>query len=216
MRAPSGARAASAPAAAEPRATIGKAQPRSAARRAASWAAASSASSSGCKLGLTAVAAGESELDQAIGEPGVLGQQRAVQVGADHVRPPHPLEAVPAVVAVAADHPAQGLGAVAEVGAPAVVLEPGQLPRARRRGRPRSRCCRSAAARARAPSPGRRGRGPGSARRRAGSCGREAGSRRKRRAPPRRPRRPRRGPSRLVATMSSATIRWSRSWPPPT
>src|SRR6476469_9472431 len=80
------------------------------------------------QLGLGAVSPGQSELDQAIGEPGVLGQERTVEVGTDHVRPPHPLQAIGAVVAVAPNHPAQGLGTVAQVRPPPVVLEAGQLP----------------------------------------------------------------------------------------
>ena len=63
------------------------------------------------------------ERDQAVGEPGVLGQQRAVQVGADQVEAPDALVAVAAVVAVAVEDAAERLGARAEVGAPAVVLE---------------------------------------------------------------------------------------------
>ena len=44
----------------------------------------------------------ERQLDQPVGEPDVLRQQRPVQVGADHVAAAHALEAVLAVVAVAA------------------------------------------------------------------------------------------------------------------
>jgi hypothetical protein len=73
-----------------------------------------------------AVAAAEGELDQVVGEPGVLGQQRAVQVGADQVVAVDALEAVAAVVAEAVQDPAERLGAGAEVGAPAVVLEAGE------------------------------------------------------------------------------------------
>ena len=49
----------------------------------------------------------ERQLDQAVREPDVLRQQRAVQVGADHVAAVHALEAVAAVVAVAREHAAR-------------------------------------------------------------------------------------------------------------
>ena len=182
--------------------------------RADSWAARSSVSSSGSRSG-RAVAALQREGDQVVGQPGVLGQQRAVQVGADQVVAAHALEPVAAVVAEAVQHPAEGAGAVAEVGAAAVVLEAGDRRAARRRARPRSRRCRSGAAPARAPSRGRRCPVRAASPRRAGSCGRAAGSRRRRRAGRRRRRRPRRAPRACVATMSAATARWSRSWPPP-
>src|SRR3954454_17063191 len=64
--------------------------------------------------------------DEPVGETRVLRQQRAVQVGADDVAPAHALEAVAAVVAVAVQHAAQRLLALAEVGATAMVLESGQ------------------------------------------------------------------------------------------
>ena len=67
----------------------------------------------------------ERELDEAVGEPHVLRQQRAVQVGADHVAAQDALEAVPVVVAVAAEHAAERVLVRSEVGAPAVVLEAG-------------------------------------------------------------------------------------------
>ncbi len=82
------------------------------------------------ELGPGAVAALQRERDQVVGQPGVLRQQRAVQVGADQVVAAHALEAVAAVVAVALQHPAERLGAGAEVGAAAVVLEAGEDPRA--------------------------------------------------------------------------------------
>ena len=47
--------------------------------------------------------------DQPIGQPGVLGQQRAVQIGSDHVRArptQDALAAIASVVAVAAQDPA--------------------------------------------------------------------------------------------------------------
>ena len=125
-------------------------------------------------------------LDQVVGEPGVLRQQRPVQVGADRVADPDALEPVPAVVAVAAEDPAQRFRALGQIGTAAVVLEARRGPADRPRGRPRSRRCRSAARRARGRSAGRRGRAPRSARSRARSCGRAAGSRRRRRAAPRR------------------------------
>src|SRR5919112_2068134 len=51
-----------------------------------------------------------------IGEPGVLGEQGAVQVGAVRVEPPRSFGAVFAIVAVAHDDPAQWLQAIAQVG----------------------------------------------------------------------------------------------------
>ena len=83
---------------------------RYAAFRADSWAARSSASSSGSSSGRAPVAALERQGDQVVGEPGVLRQQRAVQVGADQVVAPHALEAVVAVVAEAAERPARAAG----------------------------------------------------------------------------------------------------------
>jgi len=83
------------------------------------------------QLRLRPVAARERELDQPVGEPRVLRQQRAVEVRPEHVHPPHALESVLAVVAVPADHAAERLGALPEIGAPAVVLEPSEEPRAR-------------------------------------------------------------------------------------
>src|ERR1700679_2280416 len=49
------------------------------------------------------VAALQRQRDQVVCEPGVLGQQRPMQVGADQVVAANPLEAVPGVVAVALD-----------------------------------------------------------------------------------------------------------------
>src|ERR1700729_334348 len=46
--------------------------------------------------------------DQPIGEPGVLRQQRAMQVGADRVAAPGALESAVPVVAEAAQDPSQG------------------------------------------------------------------------------------------------------------
>src|SRR3954453_9727231 len=50
-----------------------------------------------------------------------------MQVGADHVVALDPLQAVAVVVAVAGDHPAERLGSGTEIGAAAVILEPGKL-----------------------------------------------------------------------------------------
>ena len=85
--------------------------------------------------------------DQPVGEPRVLGQQRAVEVGADDVVAQDALEARGARVAVALQHAAERLLAGAQVRAPAVVLEAGEHARAveARAGAPRSRRCRSAA-----------------------------------------------------------------------
>ncbi len=66
--------------------------------------------------------------DQTVGEPGVLRQKRAVQVGADHVLVPHSLVAVLAVVAVAVEHPSERCGVRAQVSPSAVVLEPREDP----------------------------------------------------------------------------------------
>src|SRR3954447_8788711 len=59
----------------------------------------------GLELGLRTLAARQRHLDQAIGEPGVLGEQRAMQISADDVVSPDALEAVLAVIAEAADAP---------------------------------------------------------------------------------------------------------------
>src|SRR3954451_1834687 len=67
----------------------------------------------------------ESRRDQVIGEPGVLGQQRAVQVGADQIETLPPLPAVPVVVPVSVEDPAERVGRRAQVGAAAVILEAG-------------------------------------------------------------------------------------------
>ena len=56
---------------------------------------------SGSSWGAVAVAALQGQFDQVVGEPGVLRQERAVEVGADHVVAPDALEAVAAVVAEA-------------------------------------------------------------------------------------------------------------------
>ena len=98
------------------------------------------------------VAALQRQRDQVVGQPGVLGQQRAVQVGADQVVAPDALEAVAAVVAVALDDAAErtcapGRGRCGRRGS-----RSRRAAAARRRGRPRSRRCRSAAGPARAPS----------------------------------------------------------------
>src|SRR3954453_10335285 len=68
-------------------------------------------------------------LDQPVREPRVLREQRAVQVGADHVALPDALEPRAAVVAVALEHLSKW-GGLAEAGAAAVVLEACEDPRA--------------------------------------------------------------------------------------
>ena len=103
--------------------------------------------------------------DQHVREPRVLRQQRAVQVGADQAAAAHALGAVVAVVAEARHDAAQRLLAVAEVRAAAVVLEAGELLAGRRRGRPRSRRCRSGARPARGRCAGRPARARAATRR---------------------------------------------------
>src|SRR5215207_234941 len=76
-----------------------------------------------------AEAAGEGEGGQVIGKPGVLGQQRTVDVGAEQVGAVHALEAVAAVVAEALDHATERLGPGAEPGAAAVILKARDYPR---------------------------------------------------------------------------------------
>src|SRR6478736_5344830 len=71
---------------------------------------------------------GDPERDQAVGEPGVLRQEGAVEVGADHVCLLDALAAVTAVVPMTVEDSAERLGFRAEVGATAVVLEPGEHP----------------------------------------------------------------------------------------
>src|SRR5437588_7180982 len=51
--------------------------------------------------------AAERACDQPVGEPGVLGQERAVQVGADDPAAADALAPVPSVVAVTAEDPAE-------------------------------------------------------------------------------------------------------------
>src|SRR5919106_74070 len=62
-------------------------------------------------------------------KPSVLGKEGAVQVGTDQVTPPHALQSVLAVVAEALEDAPERLGAGAEVGPPAMVLEAGHDPR---------------------------------------------------------------------------------------
>ena len=191
-----------------------RSDPRPARRARSACAAPSSASSSGASGSSSPSAVG----DQPVGEPRVLGQQRAVEVGADHVVAQDALEAGRARVAVAAcSTRPSGCVAGAEVRAPAVVLEAGQHARPRQPGqaRPRWRRCRSGAGRPRARCAGRRARRPGSARRRARSGGRAAGSRRTRASTTRPAAAAACRASRLVSTMSWAHSAWSRSWPPP-
>src|SRR4051794_15917764 len=75
----------------------------------------------------------QSRRGQPVREPGVLGKQRTVEIGAED-RPVRPaadaLPAVAVVVAVAVEHAPERRGALAEVRAPPVVLETGELLRA--------------------------------------------------------------------------------------
>ncbi len=119
--------------------------------------------------------------DQPVGEPGVLGQQRPVQVGADDVARPDALVAVAPVVAMALEDPAQRRRSRAQTGPAAVVLKARENPRAARaRAPPRWPRCRSVDLRApgRGPSRGPPDRRPAASRRRAGRSGRAADSRR--------------------------------------
>src|SRR4051794_36530495 len=67
--------------------------------------------------------------DQPVGEPGVLGQQGTVEVGADDAALSHALDARGAGVAVALEHAPERLLARPKVRAAAVVLEAGEHPR---------------------------------------------------------------------------------------
>src|SRR5262249_31882711 len=62
--------------------------------------------------------------DQPVGKPHVLGQQWAVQVGADRVAPPGSLRAAAAVVAVAGENASERRLPGAEVGPSAMILKP--------------------------------------------------------------------------------------------
>src|SRR5438309_4789197 len=64
------------------------------------------------------------ELDEPVRQPHVLRQEWPVEVRADHVPPVDALVPVAAVVAVAAEDTSERPLAVAQIGAPAVVLEP--------------------------------------------------------------------------------------------
>ena len=72
----------------------------------------------------------EGQRQKVVGEPGVLGQHRAVEVGRDHSSGLDPLAAVLAVVAEAQEHPAEG-SRRAEERAAAVVFEADQQARLR-------------------------------------------------------------------------------------
>ena len=65
--------------------------------------------------------------EKVVGQRRVAGQDRPVQVGAHHPAVDDALRAVAPVVAVADDHPAQGLGVGTEGGDAAVVLVPGEV-----------------------------------------------------------------------------------------
>src|SRR5688500_16660648 len=77
----------------------------------------------GLQLRLRSLTAGDRQLDQAVGEPSVLGQERPVEIGAEEVAPAHTLEPGLAVVPVALDDPSQRRRVRAQIGAAAVVLE---------------------------------------------------------------------------------------------
>src|ERR1700728_4418831 len=77
----------------------------------------------------------QSRRDQPVREPHVLGQQRTVQIGADHIAAARALEAALPVVAVPFQDPPQRLLAGAELRAPSVVLEAREYTRARRAAR---------------------------------------------------------------------------------
>ena len=150
---------------------------RPAARRAAACAASSSVSSSGVERARapSAVAISQSANQR------VLGQQRAVQVGADDVcrgatpsKPERPSLPWPARTRPSGRSPAP------RCVRPPWFSKPASTRRPAVERRPRSRRCRSAAGRPRARSRGRRGRRRGAARRRARRRGRAAGSRRRR------------------------------------
>ena len=83
----------------------------------------------GERLELGRVAAGpvgERLGEQPVGEPRVAGQQRAVQVRAEHAAGAAALVAALAVVAEAGEDAAERLGAVVEARPAGVVLEAGQ------------------------------------------------------------------------------------------
>src|SRR5205807_9193675 len=65
----------------------------------------------------------ERERDQPVGKPGVLGQQRPVQIRADRVAATGSLVTAAPVVAVTAEYAAERLLPLAEAGAPAVILK---------------------------------------------------------------------------------------------
>src|SRR5436190_8229491 len=78
--------------------------------------------------GVLAVAPAERLPDQVVGEPGILRQERAVEVAAVGVAVDGALGAVLPVVAVALEHPPERPAARPEVGLAAVVLEADQCP----------------------------------------------------------------------------------------
>ena len=90
--------------------------------------------------------------DQPVGEPGVLGKQRAVQVGADHVARARRPRVRRRRCCRGPSARARAARRRPEECAPAVVLEAGEhaAATAGRRARPRSRRCRSAAGPSRA------------------------------------------------------------------
>ena len=122
-----------------------------AARRALAWAASSVASSSGSS------SISERQLDQAVGQPDVLGQQRAVEVGADHVARAHALEPVaPLLPWPESTRPSgcsPGRGRCGRRGSRSRRWCAGPCP-----GRPRWRSCRSGAGLPRGRSSDRRSR----------------------------------------------------------
>lgn len=62
---------------------------------------------------------------QEVGEAGILGQKRTVEISSYRVLPPHPFGAVLSVVAITRDHRPKGSCLPPEVRPPGVVLEAG-------------------------------------------------------------------------------------------
>ena len=188
-----------------------------AARRALRCVASSSASSSGAELaGLDA----ERARDQPVGEPHVLGQQRAVQVGADRVAaraPSRPLR--PSLPWPRSTRP-RGCWPGPRRVRPPWFSKPASTRPPRRSPVPASvDLDRDVADQARPVLAHRahveQARRPRSPPRRACRSARAAGSRRTRRAPPPRGAAAACSAARLFSIRSSAHSRWSRSWPPP-
>src|SRR4051812_15992784 len=80
----------------------------------------------GLELRRLADAVGERVGEHPVGEPGVAGEERAVEVRADGTAEAAALEAGAAVVPEPVDHAAQRLGALVQVRAAGMVLEAGE------------------------------------------------------------------------------------------